>query len=208
MGAIAAGSVEMSHMACNMSLKICPGSLQNVFNAVHFQVCHTAAFRTDKVIMGGGIGIEMIYPVSHIEAADLADIRQQRKVAVHSSQADAWILLSYIPIYNIRGRMIFSGHQEILDQLPLSTVLQRCHKHPFLKTVIITVFIIRIIYWMSIGFLFFYSFQSFTQPAQQFVGYGATAGSKFCSSDFLFSGGTDKDGGISGGNLWYVADIY
>ncbi len=208
MGTIATGSIKMGHMACNMSLKICPGSFQNVFNAVHFQVCHAAAFRTDKVIMGGGICIEMIYPVAHIKAADLTDIRQQRKVAVHSSQADAWILLSYIPIYNIRGRMIFSGHQEILDQLPLSTVLQRCHKYPFLKIVIITVFIIRIIYWMSIGFFIFYSFQSFTQPAQQFVGYGAAAGCKLGGSNFLFSGGSDKDGGIPGGNLWNVADVY
>ena len=73
--AMAASPVKVGDMALDMAFKICTRNLYNAFNAVHLQIRHTAALRADKMIMGRGIGIKVIYTVTYAQAVDFANIR-------------------------------------------------------------------------------------------------------------------------------------
>ncbi len=71
----AAGSVKIRYMPCNVAVKVCSGKLCNALDIAHLQIHYSAAFRADKVIVGRGIGVKVIYAVTYTQAGYFTDIR-------------------------------------------------------------------------------------------------------------------------------------
>ena len=121
-GAAAADPVKVSYVPCDVTVKIGSGKLLDALDTVHLQIHHSAAFRADKVIVGRGIGIEVVYTVAYAQTGNLPDVGEKGKVAVYGSQADVWILLPDIHVYNVGCGMILPGHQKFFDHFPLPAV--------------------------------------------------------------------------------------
>ena len=59
-----AQTIKISDMTLDQAVKMSGSGLQNMINSLCFQIGHTAAFITDKMVMRMSIRVKMIYTVS------------------------------------------------------------------------------------------------------------------------------------------------
>ena len=100
-------------------------------NSLCFQIGHTAAFITDKMVMRMSIRVKMIYTVSDTQPGYLTQIGKQSQIPVNGSKTDVGKFCPYIAVNYICRRMVVSGHQETFDGFPLTAVFQHVIPPPF-----------------------------------------------------------------------------
>ena len=105
-----AQTIKISDMTLDQAVKMSGSGLQNMINSLCFQIGHTAAFITDKMVMRMSIRVKMIYTVSDTQPGYLTQIGKQSQIPVNGSKTDVGKFCPYIAVNYICRRMVVSGH--------------------------------------------------------------------------------------------------
>lgn len=106
--AVTASTIKQRCTGFDLAIKALGSDSVDRFDVIHvqIQVQHTAAIRTNEMIVRIKPSVVPIPAVGRLELANLTKFRQQTQIAVHSTETDIRKFLFNLKVNSISSRML------------------------------------------------------------------------------------------------------